>query len=239
MGALKRGLLLMQLSRVLLGVLNAARALLRQVLVARRLLLREHQRRLRLIDLRLAGGDLRLLDGDLRVDVLDAGLRGRHLRLRLGKRDAVVALVDAGDHVAGGDVLVVGDRHGGDVARHLRRDGKLPRRDEGVVGRLEMPDVVPVEITARRCHDKEKQSDQRRKRVPPQQPLAGLIAAFVILVRTRIFAFAIFARRQFHDAALAAGTLLRRRRPGADGILPGVCERQLGIAHHPLRRGSR
>ncbi len=35
---------------------------------------------------------------DLRVDVVDAGLRGRDLRLRLVERDAVVAVVDAGDH---------------------------------------------------------------------------------------------------------------------------------------------
>jgi hypothetical protein len=32
------------------------------------------------------------------------------LRLGHGKRIAVIALVDLGDHLAGGDVLVVGDR---------------------------------------------------------------------------------------------------------------------------------
>ncbi len=117
--ALQRGLLLVQLRGVLLGVLNGAIAGLLQVLVARRLLLREHQRRLRLIHLRLVGADLRLLHVELRVDVLDAGLRGRDLRLRLLERDAIVAVVDAGDHVAGGDMLVVGDRDGGDDSRTL------------------------------------------------------------------------------------------------------------------------
>ena len=86
---------------------------------------------------------------DLRIDVLDVGLRGRHLRLGLGERGAVIAIVDAGDHVAGCDVLIVGDRNGRDVARHLGGDGELPRRDVGVVGRLEMAGVVPVEISGR------------------------------------------------------------------------------------------
>ena len=108
------------------------------MLVARRLLLGEHQRRLRLIHLRLVGGDLCLLHVELRVDVLDAGLRGRDLRLGLRERDAIVTIIDAGDHVAGFDMLVVGDGDGGDVARHFRRDRELPRRDEGVVGGLEM-----------------------------------------------------------------------------------------------------
>ena len=50
---------------------------LRQMLVSHCLLLREHQCRMRLIDLRLVGTDLCLLHIQLRVDVLDAGLRGR------------------------------------------------------------------------------------------------------------------------------------------------------------------
>ena len=47
----ERGLLLMQLRGILLGVLNGTRDRVREVFVARRLLLREHQRRLRLLDL--------------------------------------------------------------------------------------------------------------------------------------------------------------------------------------------
>ena len=52
--------------------------------------------------------------------------------------DAVVAVVDAGDDVASGDMLVVARRDGGDVAGHLLGEGSLPRRDEGIVGRLEI-----------------------------------------------------------------------------------------------------
>ena len=88
-------------------------------LVASACCLRELQARLRLRHLRLARGDLRLLRGDLRVDVLDAGLRRRHLRFGLRERDAVIALVDLGDHVACVHMLVVGDRNRRDVARDL------------------------------------------------------------------------------------------------------------------------
>jgi hypothetical protein len=143
-----RGSLLTQLRTILLGILNAARAFLRQILVARVLLLREHQRRLRLIHLRLVGADLRLLHLELRVDVLDAGLRRRHLSLGLIERDAVIAVVDAGDHVAGGDVFVIGDGDRGDVAGHLGSERGLPCRDEGVVGGLKVFAGVQVEIAA-------------------------------------------------------------------------------------------
>jgi hypothetical protein len=64
------------------------------------------------------------------------------------ERDPIVAVVDAGDHVATGDVLVVGDRNGGDVAGHLGSKRRLPCRDEGIVGRLEMLGVVQVEVAA-------------------------------------------------------------------------------------------
>ena len=121
LGALKRGLLLAQLRGVLLGVLDRAVAGLLQMLIARGLLLREHQSCLRLINLSLVGVDLRLLHFELRIDVLDAGLRRRDLGLRLLQRDAVVAIVDPGNHVAGGDMLVIGHRDGRDVAGYFRR----------------------------------------------------------------------------------------------------------------------
>jgi hypothetical protein len=66
-------------------------------------------------------------------------------------RDAVIAIVDARDHAASGDVLVIGHGHGGDIAWHLRRDGELPRRDKGVVGCLEMLGVIPVEVAVVGC----------------------------------------------------------------------------------------
>jgi hypothetical protein len=139
-------LLLVQLRSILLGVLRRAGTFLCQRLVTRRLLLREYEVRLRLLHLCLTGVDLRLLHRDLRIDVLDIGLRGRHLSLGLLDGDAVIALIDARDRVAGGDVLVIRHRHCRDVARHLRRHRKDARRDEGIIGRLEMPRVVPIEV---------------------------------------------------------------------------------------------
>ena len=133
-------------------------------LIARSLLLREHQRRLRLVHLRLVGADLRLLHLELRVDVLDAGLRRRHLRLGLIERDAVVAVVDAGDHVAGGDVLVIGDGDGGDVAGHLGSERGLARRDEGVVGRLEMLGVVQIDVAAAQGRGEKHRTDGEKRR---------------------------------------------------------------------------
>jgi hypothetical protein len=63
---LKRGVLLVQLRGVALGVLNGAReSRRRQLLVALRLLLCKHQRRLRLVDLCLIGVDLCLLHNEL------------------------------------------------------------------------------------------------------------------------------------------------------------------------------
>jgi hypothetical protein len=127
-------LLLTQPRGVPLGVLNGAReSRRRQLLVALRLLLSKHQRRLRLVDLCLIGMDLRLLHNDLRVDILDVGPRGGDLSLSLGKRIAVITVVDPRDHLAGGDVLVVGDRDRGEVTRHLWSDRELTRGDERVV----------------------------------------------------------------------------------------------------------
>ena len=191
------------------------------------------QRRLRLVDLRFVGGDLGLLHVDLRVDVLDAGLRAPATCAScLIQRDAVITLVDARDHVAGGDVLVVGHRHRRDVARHLRRDGELPRRDEGVVGRFEMPGVVPIDIAARRRHDEEDEPNQKPKRAAPQERPARLIPALPILLHMLIFAFG----RCFNDAALARGMLSRRRRSSAGNLLLRAHGR-LVVADH-LARGD-
>src|SRR5262245_18925886 len=71
-GTVYRGLLLMQLRRELLGILNTAITAFRQSLIACRLLLSENQHGLRLIQCCPTGVDLCLLDGELRVDVLYA-----------------------------------------------------------------------------------------------------------------------------------------------------------------------
>ena len=175
---LRCSLLLTQLRGVPLGVLNGAReSRRRQLLVARRLLLSKHQRRLRLVDLCLIGMDLGLLHNDLRVDILDVGPRGGDLSLGLGKRIAVIAVVDPRDHLAGDDVLVVGDRDRRQVTGHFGGDGELTRGDEGVVRRLEMRGVVPIDIARRQSHKEEDQAAEERKRAPPQYAPAGLVAA--------------------------------------------------------------
>ena len=157
-----------------MSVLNAAIACLLQVLVACRLLLREYQRRLSLIHLRVVGADLCRLHIQLRIAVLDAGLRGRDLCLRLLKRGAVIAVIDAGDHVASGHVLVVGDRDSVDIAGHLWGRRSLPRRDEGIVGRLEMPGVVQVDITAAQGSGEQHRTDGGDNRAAQQAVPARL-----------------------------------------------------------------
>jgi hypothetical protein len=172
---LERRLLLVQLGSILLGILHRAGASLCQRLVTRRLLLREDEVRLRLLHLCLVGVDLRLLDRDLRVNVLDIGLRGRNLRLGLREGDAIIALVDAREHVAGGEVLVVRHRHRRDVARHLRRHRERARRDEGIIGRLEVPRVVPVDVPDDECQREQDHADRDGGRMAAQETLANFV----------------------------------------------------------------
>ncbi len=143
--------------------------------------------RLRLGHLRLVGGDLRVLRGDLRVDVVDTGFRPRHLSLGLRERREVIALVDLGDHAALVDMLVVGDRHRGDVARDLWRDRELARRDEGVVGRFEMRGMIPVEVSGRRRQQERDQADRRQDRMPAEEAFARFFAG-LFLLRVRLLA---------------------------------------------------
>jgi hypothetical protein len=117
--ARKGSLLLVKLRGILLGVLNAAIAGLPKVLVSRRLLLCEHQRRPCQIYLRLVGSDLGLLHVELRIDVLDTGLRRRDLSLCVLECRPIITIVDTGDHVAGFDMLVVRDGDRGNVAPTL------------------------------------------------------------------------------------------------------------------------
>jgi hypothetical protein len=132
----------------LLLALNRSGTFFHQVARARLLLLRELQLRLGLVELRLRLLDLFLLAVDLRLDVADVGLRHGNLRLRLIDRDLVVTVVDPRQKFAGVDVLVVGDRDGGDIAANLRRNPKAPGRDEGVIGRFVMTDVEPINEAA-------------------------------------------------------------------------------------------
>jgi hypothetical protein len=63
-------------------------------------------------------------------------LRRSDLSLGLGQRGTVIAIVDPSDHIAGCDVLVVGDRNGAEVARDFRRNSELTGSDERVIGRF-------------------------------------------------------------------------------------------------------
>src|SRR5258708_22026896 len=175
--ALERCLLLKQLRAILLGVLYSACAVSSELLVARRLLLRKHERRLRLLNLILARVDLGPLHGNLRVNILNAGLRGSYLCARLCKRDAVVAIINAGDHAPCGNVLVVGDRHLTDVARNLRGKGDLARCDEGIVGRLEVPSVAPIDAAGPSRQREEDRANHNRDGVAAPETLARLSAA--------------------------------------------------------------
>ena len=122
-GKLSRSLLLMQLRCVLLRILNAAKPIFRQGLIARRLLLCEHERPLRLMQLCLVGADLSLLDSGLRVDVLNARLSLLHRGLSLTDRDRVVRRIDGYQEIAFVNVFVVGDGQIDDVPRDFRRHG--------------------------------------------------------------------------------------------------------------------
>ena len=64
---------------------------------------------------------------DLAADAIDGGLLGRDLGARGIDRDAVIAVVDPEDHVAGPHQRVVAGEDGRDVAGH-------PRAERGVVG---------------------------------------------------------------------------------------------------------
>src|SRR5262249_36777088 len=125
------------------------------------LLLGECQAGLGLLHLRRVLRHLGLLHGDLCVDVLDAGLRRRDLPLRLGKCIPVITVVYTSDHLAGDDVFVVGDWDGCDVARYLRGDRELARRDEGVISGLEVSGVIEVEIARGRDQYQTQQSERR------------------------------------------------------------------------------
>ena len=152
LGTVDSSLLLVKLRGVPLGVLDSAReSRRRQFLVALRLLLREHQRRLLLVQLCLVRVDLGLLHGQLRIDVFDVGLRSSHLRYSLSKCCAISTIVDASDHSSSVDMLIVSNRNRRDVTGHLRGNRELARCDVCIICRFEMTGIVPIKI-AGRCY---------------------------------------------------------------------------------------
>ena len=196
---------------------------------------RELHVRLRLGHLRLVRADLRVLGGDLRVDVANAGFRARHLSLGLRERREIIALVDLGDHAALVDMLVVGNRNRGDVARDLGRDRELARCDEGVVRRFEMRSMIPVEVPGHHRQQERHDADRRQDRMPAEEAFARLFAGLFPFCGRLLAGLGLFLGRFGGALGLLGGLrrplgpvgrLRRRRRarrtPQGDDIPPGA-----------------
>ena len=116
-------------------------------------------RRVLRLDLPAEAGDRRVLGGDLGFGGVD--------------REAVVAVVDARQQVAGANLLVFGDRDFDDVAGDLGGDDRGVGADIGVVGRdeeapLDEPVVAPIGAVAERG-----QGDERQDEAPRRARAAG------------------------------------------------------------------
>ena len=258
MRAIDGGLLSFEVLDVGRALLRRRPALLDERLVASPGDAREVRVRLSLSDLRLGRRNLSVLSRDLRVDIVDAGFRPRDLGLRLGERGQVIALVDLGDHIALVDVLVVGDRNGGDVARDFGRDRELAGRDEGVIGRFEMRGMVPVDVGRRPGDEEGDQAGARHEGMPAEEALArffGRLFVFrggLFLFRGRLLAgFALFFGRLRRALGLlgrvrwAVGVSTGRSAAGdssAGGVWAGGARKEimsrLGLAEPPERGGE-
>ena len=111
-------------------------------------------------------------------------------------------------------MLIIGHGYSGDVARHFWLDGKLPRRDEGIVRRFEMLGVVPIQVTARHRESADNEPERDRERMPPPKPCSRLMSVLVVLVRKPI----VMQRRRIDNGALVSRMFLRRRLPRADCV---------------------
>ena len=140
-------LLLAQLRGELLRILDAPRRGCRQGLVAGRLLLREDQRRLRLVHLGLARRDLRLLHRELRIDALHIGLGLAHGRFGQADRDGEVRRIDPDQHIALVDELVVDHAQRDNAAFDLR----CQRGDIGTHRAVARPGCRHVDVPHRQA----------------------------------------------------------------------------------------
>ena len=87
--------------------------------------------------------------GDLAADAVDGGLLGGDLAARRIDRDAVVAIVDLEDHIAGADNRIVARQDRGDMARHAGAQRGVIGANIGVVGRdIEAPDQEIIAAVA-------------------------------------------------------------------------------------------
>ena len=123
----------------------------------------------------LRGGlvDRRVLGLDLPADAGDRRVLGGDLGLGGVDREAVVAVVDARQQVAGVDLLVVGHRDFDDVAGDLGGDDRRVGADIGVVGGneeapLDEPVVAPIGAVTERG-----QGDERQDEAPRRTRAAG------------------------------------------------------------------
>ena len=115
--------------------------------------------------MRLGLVDRALLGGDLAADAVDGGLLGGDLGARGVHRDAIIAVVDPEDHVAGVDHGVVAGKDRGDVARHPRAERGVVGAHIGVVGgNVEASDQHIVEAIA--CRGERDQRDEPHQDQP-------------------------------------------------------------------------
>ena len=72
------------------------------------------------------------------------GLRRGHIRRGLVERNAEVAVVDPGQHLAGRDPFIILDQHLEQIAGDLRRDGGAVGLHIGIVGRHQILADGPI-----------------------------------------------------------------------------------------------
>jgi hypothetical protein len=98
----------------------------------------------------------------LRRDALHRLVLRGDLGLGLGKRDAIVAVIEPEQHVARLDVLVLLDRHGGDIACQFGRDIGDVGLDIGVVGADHEAAVDPIVVAVIAAGGERHQADDRQ-----------------------------------------------------------------------------
>jgi hypothetical protein len=123
-------------------------------------------------------GCLRRLDDGLlrlkgRLLALDQSQRGADIGLGLVERDSIVPVVDAGEDLTRLHPLVVADKHRGEIARHLRRDGDVVGLNVGVVCRDVEASDRPV-IPSKGEPDREASHGGTRQQHPAQAAFASL-----------------------------------------------------------------
>ena len=132
-----------------------------------------HERGLGGVELgaRLARG--RLGGRDLRVEGFERGLLRRELGCGLIDGELVVAVVEADERVAGLHVLVLDDRHLGDVGRDLGRDDRHVGADIGVVGRDDEAADGHVVVAVPAGGDEGGDAGRSEQEALARRPLAG------------------------------------------------------------------